>query len=286
MIVITGATGRLGRLVVPALAERIGADDVVAAVRDTAKAEDLAALGVQVRVADYDRPDTLEAAFAGADKILLISGSEVGRRVAQHQAVIDAAKAAGVPHLLYTGVLGGPEADFPLAAEHKATEQAILDSGLTYTFLRNGWYSENYTDNLATVLQAGAVVGSAGDGRTASATRRDFAEAAVAVLAGEGHENQAYELSGDEAWTLAEYAAEVSRQSGKEIVYRDLAPAEHEKFLVGAGIPEMFASILVSTDDAVRRGLLAVGDGALSRLIGRPTTPIADSIADGLKNAG
>lgn len=284
MIVVTGATGHLGRLVVTGLLERgIPADSVVAAVRSPEKAADLAELGVRVRRADYDRPETLKEAFAGASKVLLISSSEVGRRMPQHQAVIDAATSAGVGLLAYTGALGGPKADFQLAAEHRATEQAILDSGLPHTFLRNGWYNENYSGNLAPVLAGGAVVASSGDGRIASAARLDYAEAAAAVLAGEGHENRAYELSGDTAWNMAEYATLVADLSGKQIAFRDLPPEEYKGILVGAGTPEPFADILVDVDAAISRGLLATTTGDLSRLIGRPTTPIADSVAAALR---
>ncbi|MFE2425657.1 SDR family oxidoreductase [Streptomyces sp. NPDC059373] len=282
-IVVTGATGQLGRLVIDELLVKVPADQVAAVVRDEAKATDIADRGVELRVADYSDPGTLAGAFQVGDVVLLISGSEVGRRVAQHTAVINAAKDAGVARLAYTGVLGGPAADFALAAEHKVTEQAILDSGLPYTFLRNGWYTENYTAQIPVHLEHG-VVGSAGGGKVGSATREDFAAAAAAVLAGEGHENTAYELSGDEAWTLAEYAAELSKQSGKEVAYADV-PAEALKgILLGAGLPEQFADILVDVDvSGISRGLLAGGSGDLSRLIGRPTTPLADTIAAALK---
>jgi NAD(P)H dehydrogenase (quinone) len=282
-IVVTGATGQLGRLVIDELLAKVPADQVAAVVRDQAKATDIADRGVELRVADYSDPETLAGAFQASDVVLLISGSEVGRRVAQHTAVINAAKDAGVARLAYTGVLGGPAADFALAAEHKVTEQAILDSGLTYTFLRNGWYTENYTAQIPVQLEHG-VVGSTGGGKVGSATREDFAAAAAAVLAGEGHENTAYELSGDEAWTLAEYAAELSEQSGKEVAYTDV-PAEALKgILLGAGLPEQFADILVDVDvSGISPGLLAGGSGDLSRLIGRPTTPLADTIAAALK---
>jgi NAD(P)H dehydrogenase (quinone) len=282
-IVVTGATGQLGRLVIDELLAKVPADQVAAVVRDQAKATDIADRGVELRVADYSDPQTLAGAFQAGDVVLLISGSEVGRRVAQHTAVVNAAKDAGVARLAYTGVLGGPAADFALAAEHKVTEQAILDSGLTYTFLRNGWYTENYTAQIPVQLEHG-VVGSTGAGKVGSATREDFAAAAAAVLAGEGHENTAYELSGDEAWTLAEYAAELSEQSGKEVTYTDV-PAEALKgILLGAGLPEQFADILVDVDvSGISRGLLAGGSGDLSRLIGRPTTPLADTIAAALK---
>ncbi|MEE4489657.1 SDR family oxidoreductase [Streptomyces sp. BE230] len=278
-IVVTGATGELGRLVVEQLLTTVPADGIAAVVRDKEKAAGLAARGVELRIADYSHPETLAGAFRAGDRVLLISGSEVGSRVAQHTAVIDAAKAAGVAQLAYTGVLGGPDADFQLAAEHKVTEQLILDSGLPYTFLRNGWYTENYTANLAPVLAHGAVVANAGEGRVASATRADYAAAAAAVLTGEGHLGKAYELSGDVAWSLAEYAAEIAKASGKEIVYKNVPAAVHQEILVGAGLPEAFAAILTDVDEGIQRGLLARTDGDLARLIGRPTTPLAETVA-------
>ncbi|NBM18410.1 SDR family oxidoreductase [Streptomyces sp. GC420] len=282
-IVVTGATGKLGRFVIEGLLEKVPAEQIAAVVRDKEKAAGLAARGVELRVADYNAPGTLGGAFAPGDRVLLISGSEIGSRVPQHKAVVDAAKAAGVSLLAYTGALGGPDADFALAAEHKATEQAILASGLPYAFLRNGWYTEVYTENLAPVLEHGAVVQSAGEGRVASAARADYAAAAVAVLTGEGHEGKAYELSGDTAWSFAEYAAEVSKWSGKEIAYNNVPSDVHLGILTGAGVPEPFAEILVDVDRAVARGLLARTSGDLSRLIGRPTTPMAATVAAALK---
>ncbi|MEU9315309.1 SDR family oxidoreductase [Streptomyces sp. NPDC048295] len=278
-IVVTGATGALGRLVVEQLLATVPASEVVAVVRDEEKAAALAARGIELRIADYDRPESLKDVFRAGDRVLLISGSEVGRRVPQHTAVIDAAKAAGVAQLAYTGVLGGPDADFRLADEHKATEQLILDSGLPHTFLRNGWYTENYTANLAPVLEHGAVVANAGDGRVASATRADYAAAAAAVLTGEGHIGAVYELSGDVAWSLAEYAAEISKATDKEIAYKNVPASVHQEILVGAGVPEFFAEILVDVDEAIGRGLLATTSGDLARLTGRPTTPLAETVA-------
>ncbi|MEU0128685.1 MULTISPECIES: SDR family oxidoreductase [unclassified Streptomyces] len=278
-IVVTGATGELGRLVVERLLATVPAESVAAVVRDKEKAAALAARGVEIRIADYDRPETLTEAFRAGDRVLLISGSEVGKRVAQHAAVIDAAKAAGVAQLAYTGVLGGPGADFLLAAEHKATERLILESGLPHTFLRNGWYTENYTANLGPVLEHGAVVSNAGEGRVASATRADYADAAAAVLTGEGHLGAAYELSGDVAWSLAEYAAMVSAATGREIVHTEVPASAHLDILVGAGVPAPFAEILVDVDEAIGRGLLAGTSGDLARLIGRPTTPASETVA-------
>ncbi|MFD8686820.1 SDR family oxidoreductase [Streptomyces sp. NPDC059651] len=278
-IVVTGATGELGRLVMEQLLTTVPADGIAAVVRDKDKAAGLVARGVELRIADYNHPETLAGAFRAGDRVLLISGSEVGSRVAQHTAIIDAAKAAGVAQLAYTGILGGPDADVQLAAEHKVTEQLILDSGLPYTFLRNGWYTENYTANLAPVLAHGAVVANAGEGRIASASRADYAAAAVAVLTGEGHLGRAYELSGDVAWSLADYAAEIARASGKEIVHKDVPASAHQEILVGAGVPEAFAAILTDVDEGIRRGLLAGTSGDLTRLIGRPTTPLAETVA-------
>ncbi|MFG2506131.1 NmrA family NAD(P)-binding protein [Streptomyces rubiginosohelvolus] len=284
-IVVTGATGALGRLVVDALLATVPAAEVVAVVRDKEKAAALAARGVELRIADYSAPETLAGAFRSGDRVLLISGSEVGRRVAQHAAVIDAAKAAGVAQLAYTGILGGPDADFALADEHKATEQLILGSGLPYTFLRNGWYTENYTANLAPVLEHRAVVANAGEGRIASATRADYAAAAAAVLTGDGHLNTAYELSGDTAWSLAEYAAVISGLTGEAIAYNNVPAATHQEILVGAGLPEGFAAILVDVDEAIGRGRLAGMSGDLARLIGRPTTPLAETVRAALPAA-
>ncbi|GHB23058.1 NAD(P)-dependent oxidoreductase [Streptomyces xanthochromogenes] len=277
-IVVTGATGSLGRLVVEELLARVPASEIVAVVRDKEKAAAIAARGVELRIADYSEPATLAGAFEAGDRVLLVSGSEVGRRVPQHTAVIEAAKAAGVAQLAYTGILGGPDADIALADEHKVTEQLILHSGLPYTFLRNGWYTENYTANLAPVLAHGAVISNAGEGRVASASRADYAAAAAAVLTGEGHLGRTYELSGDVAWSFAEYAAEVAAASGKPIAYHAVTPEAHLAVLTGAGLPTAFAELLVDVDLGIERGRLASTSGDLARLIGRPTTPMATTV--------
>ncbi|MFD5420671.1 NAD(P)H-binding protein [Streptomyces sp. NPDC127069] len=281
-IVVTAATGALGRLVVEELLTRVPAAELAVVVRDKDKAADLAARGIEVRVADYDDPASLAGAFRAGERVLLISGNELGRRVPQHTAVIEAAAAAGVAQLAYTGILGGPEADFELATEHNATERAVLDSGLPYTFLRNGWYHENYTAQLPVVLEHGAVVASAGEGRVASAARADYAAAAAVVLTGEGHLNRVYELSGDTAWSLSEYAAEVARQSGREVAYSAVPGDAHLEVLTGAGVPEDFAAVIVDVDAAISRGRLAGTSGDLARLIGRPTTPVAEAITAAL----
>ncbi|MFJ9851440.1 SDR family oxidoreductase [Streptomyces sp. NPDC101150] len=281
--VITGATGALGRLAMDALLARAAPGEIVAVARDRAKAADFAARGVEVRIADYDRPETLEDVFAPGDRVLFISGNAAGRRGTQHRAVIDAAREAGVALLAYTSVLGGPAATFSIAEEHVDTEQALLASGVPYCLLRNGWYHENYTGALATTLKTGAVVGSADGGRVASAARRDYAEAAAEVLTGSGHENSVYELSGDTAWTMTEYAAEVSRQTGRRIPYRDLPQEQYVALMVEAGVPALGAQLVADADAAIARGELASTPGDLARLLGRPTTPVADAIADALR---
>ncbi|MFJ6837535.1 SDR family oxidoreductase [Streptomyces sp. NPDC091209] len=281
-IVVTGATGHLGRHVVEQLLEKVPAERITAVVRDESKAADLAARGVRLAVADYNTPETFDGLFSAGDKVLLISGNEFDKgRVEQHRVVIDAAKAAGVSLLAYTSAPGSLTA--ALADDHRATEDVLLASGLPYTLLRNGWYHENYTENLAPVLAHNAVVQAAGDGRIASASRADYAAAAVAVLTGEGHENKTYELSGDVAWGFAEYAAELSRQTGQEIVYNPVSPEAFAGILTDAGLPEVFAGILAGVDTSIEKGELAATPGDLSRLAGRPTTPIAEAVAAALK---
>ncbi|KUO21035.1 SDR family oxidoreductase [Streptomyces dysideae] len=281
-IVVTGATGNLGRHVVEQLLEKVPAEQITAVVRSEAKGADLAARGVKLAVADYSAPESFDGLFAAGDKVLLISGSEIGNdRVGQHTAVIDAAKAAGVALLAYTSAPGSLSA--ALADDHRGTEAVLLESGLPYTLLRNGWYHENYTEQLAPVLEHGAVVAAAGEGRVSSASRADYAAAAVAVLTGEGHENKTYELGGDEAWSFAEYAAELSKQLGREIAYSPVSVEVFTGILTGAGLPEPLAATIAGVDASIEKGELVVSTGDLSRLAGRPTTPIAESIAVALK---
>ncbi|GAB7032720.1 SDR family oxidoreductase [Streptomyces sp. NPDC021749] len=284
-IVVTGATGALGRLVIEELLIRTDPADVTGLVRDRARAADLEARGIAVRTVDYGRPDTLEDVFAAGDRVLLIAGHGSGQRVTWHRAVIDAAREAGVALLAYTSVLGGPTATFSLAEEHLATEQALLASGVPYCLLRNGWCHENYTGALAATLRNGAVFGCAGDGRVATAARRDYAEAAAVVLTGTGHENTVYELSGDTAWSMAEFAAEVSRQTGRRIPYRDLPQKEYVARMVETGVPALGARMAAEADAGIARGELAATTGDLSRLIGRPTTPVTEAIAEALARA-
>ncbi len=277
-IAVTGATGQLGRLVLDELLTNHEPAALVAVVRDAGKAGELRARGVQVRVADYSDPASLEVALTGVDKLLLISGSEVGSRVAQHANVINAAKAAGVNFIAYTSVLAADTTDLILAPEHKATEELIRASGLEYTFLRNGWYTENYVQTVATARQTGAVVAAAGDGRVASAARADYAAAAAEVLSSAGHEGRVYELSGDYAWDFKELATALTEIAGREVVYQPVTAAELVEILTSAGFDQGTAGFLAALDAGTQAGLLAAVTGDLSGLIGRPTTPLLQAL--------
>ncbi|WP_333972367.1 SDR family oxidoreductase [Sphingobium aromaticiconvertens] len=284
MLAITGATGQLGRLVIAALLRTVPAGEIAALVRDVDKASDLAAKGVVVREADYNRPETLGPALAGVDKLLLISGNEVGHRVPQHKAVIDAAKTAGVKLIAYTSALHADTSPLGLAEEHRQTEALLRESALPTVLLRNSWYTENYTASIPAALQHGVMIGSAGVARIASATRADFANATAAVLvAPEDQAGRVYELAGDEAYTLAEFADELSRQTGKTITFQNLSEADYKAALVGAGLPEAVAAMLAQSDAAAGQGALFDDSHDLGRLIGRPTTPLKDAIAAALK---
>jgi NAD(P)H dehydrogenase (quinone) len=279
---ITGASGQLGRLIIERLRAKVPASDIVALVRTPSKAADL---GVDVREADYNRPETLDKSLAGIDTLLMISGSEVGRRVAQHRNVIDAAKKTGVRRVVYTSLLHAERSTLSLAPEHVETEALLKASGRSITLLRNGWYTENYTASVGAAMANGAFIGSAGQGKIASAARADFADAAVAVLTTDGHEGKTYELAGDSAYTLAELAAEISRQTGKDIPYKDLPAADYTAALAGAGVPAPWPEALASFDVEASKGALFDDGRALSKLIGRPTTSLKESVAAALKHA-
>ncbi len=287
MIVITGANGQLGQLVIQNLLQRgVAPGQIVAAVRSPAKAGDLAALGLTVREADYNRPETLDSAFAGATQLLLISSSEVGQRLPQHRAVVDAARRAGVAHLVYTSLLQADRSPLGLAAEHLATEEVIAASGLPHTLLRNGWYTENYLASVPAALQHGAFIGSAGEGRIASAARADYAAAAAAVLTRPFAARSVLELAGDSSYTLGELAAELSRQSGRSIPYVNLPQADFAAALKGAGLPGPLADLLADSDVGAAQGGLFDGSRQLSTLIGRPTESMAEGLARVLPTQG
>lgn len=276
---ITGATGQLGQLVVNSLKTKIASDKIVALVRNPEKATDL---GVEARAFEYNQ-ENLADQLKDIDTLLLISSSEIGQRIAQHQNVINAAKQAGVKRIVYTSLLKAGKTNLGLGPEHVATEAAIKASGLEYTILRNGWYTENYTANLAGTVQAGTLIGSAGEGKIASATRQDFAEAAVAVLTSDGHTNKTYELAGDEAYTLAELAQILSQQVGQEIPYVNLPEQEYSAALEGIGVPKPFADMLANCDVCASKNDLFDDQKTLSQLIGRPTTPVAKMVEAALK---
>ncbi|CAN7380907.1 SDR family oxidoreductase [Pseudarthrobacter oxydans] len=278
-IVITGATGQLGRHVVEALLElNVPAGEIVAAGRSVEKLAGFAGRGVQVRALDYADASSVTAALKGARKVLLISGSEVGRRVEQHRTVIEAAKAEGVELLAYTSIANADSTGMKLAAEHQATEAILRESGVPFVLLRNGWYLENYTDQLPGTLAQGALAGSARNGQVSGAARADYAHAAAAVLVAEGQAGNVYELGGDEAFSMADLAAEISAATGKTITYNDLPPQEYAGLLTGAGVPEAFAEILADSDLGIARGDLLVSSGDLRRLIGRPATSLAEAV--------
>ena len=280
MIAITGATGQLGRLVISSLLKKIPADDIIAIVRSVDKAKDISALGVKVRQADYNQPASWDAALQGAEKVLLISSSEIGQRVQQHRAVIDAAQRVGVKLLAYTSVLHADTSVLGLADEHRETEAAINASGVPFTLLRNGWYTENYTMGIGAALSLGAVYGCGSDGRISSASRADYAEAAAVVLTSDHQAGKVYELAGDASYTLSEFATEISQQSGKSIPYINLAEAEYKKALLGAGLPESLAELLANSDTGVSKGALFDNGQQLSGLIGRPTSPWQVAVRD------
>lgn len=284
--VITGATGQFGRSVVEALLERdVPADQIVAAGREVGRISDLADRGVQVAAVDYDEVASLRQALRGAGRVLLVSGNEVGKRAAQHNNVINAAKEAGVDLLAYTSIASADQTSMLLAADHQATEKALADSGLPHVLLRNGWYLENYTDQIATFLEHGAVLGSAGDGQVSAATRADYAEAAAAVLLSDNQAGRVYELGGDVAFTLAELARTVAEATGRPVDYRDLPVGDYTQALVGAGLPEPYAAILADSDLGIARGDLLVTTGDLSRLLERRPTTLHDAVQAVLASA-
>ncbi|AST67713.1 NAD(P)-dependent oxidoreductase [Kosakonia cowanii] len=280
MIALTGATGQLGQFVVEALLKTVPAKEIVAIVRNPAKAEALSKQGLIVRQGDYNDQAALTQALAGVEKLLLISSSEVGQRAAQHRNVINAAKAAGVKFIAYTSLLHADTSPLGLHVEHVETEKLLAESGIPFALLRNGWYSENYLASAPAALAHGVFIGAAGEGKIASATRADYAAAAARVISEEGHAGKVYELAGDSAWTLSELAALLSEASGKKVVYQNLSEADFAAALKGAGLPDGLAEMLADSDIGASKGGLFDDSQTLSKLIGRPTTSIADSVND------
>lgn len=278
MIAITGATGQLGQLVIEQLLKTVSGSQIVAIVRNPAKAELLSNQGINVRQADYTDQAAFTTALTGVDKLLLISSSEVGQREPQHKNVIRAAKAAGVKFIAYTSLLHADKSPLGLANEHVATEKALAESGIPYALLRNGWYTENYLASAPPALEHGVFIGAAGEGKIASATRADYAAAAAKVIAEEGHAGNVYELAGDNAWTLSELAAELSKQSGKPVTYQNLSEADFAAALKSVGLPAGLADLLADSDVGASKGGLFDDSRTLSKMIGRPTTSLAESV--------
>ncbi|MCT4703059.1 SDR family oxidoreductase [Enterobacteriaceae bacterium H20N1] len=278
MIAVTGVSGLLGRLVVEDLLQSVEAKNLLAIVRSPSKVSDLAERGVQVRASDYNDQAAMQQALAGVEKLLLISSSEVGQRAVQHRNVIEAAKAAGVKLIAYTSLLHADSSPLGLAGEHVATEKMLKDSGIPFVLLRNGWYTENYIASVPPALQHGVFIGSAGEGKIASASRADYAAAAAKVMTLDNQAGKVYELAGDRGWTLAELAAEVSKQSGKTVAYQNLAEADFTAALLGAGLPGGLAAMLANSDIGASKGGLFDDGRQLSQLIGRPTTTLEESV--------
>lgn len=277
-IAITGATGQLGELIIQNLLTSTEAKNIVALVRNVEKAQSLKQRGVELRLFNYDQPETLIPALEGIDKLLLISANEIGRRTPQHQAVIQAAVSAKVPYIAYTSLLNAPTSPLALAQEHRETEALILQSGLKYTFLRNNWYNENYLANVQHVAETGILYGSAQDGKISSASRLDYAEAAAKVLSTEGHENKIYELAGSTSFTLADLASYIANASGKAVDYQNLSAEDYTQALTTAGLPSALINVIVDADIQTAKGTMFSDSKDLEHLIGRKATLIQDQV--------
>lgn len=278
---VTAATGRLGRIVIEKLKQKIQPVEIVALARSAEKAKEL---GVEFRPFDYEKPELIRPALQGLDKLLLISVGGLDRRYDKHRNVLEVAREIGIPKVVYTSILHATHSTIDLALAHKNTEELLLESISDFTILRNGWYTENYTDGLVGAVSAGKLLGSAKDGKISSASRADYAEAAVAVLLSDGHRNKTYELAGDTAYTLSDMAAEVAKQTGKKFVYANHPEAEYAKLLIGFGVPAQMANAVAGWDTAVANGDLFDDSHILSKLIGHPTTPMSETVKVVLKN--
>ena len=284
-IAITGATGQLGHHVIQALLTKTDAQNIVALVRDLNKAQHLKAQGVELRHFDYDQTETLAPALEGIDKLLLISANEIGRRTPQHQAVIQAAQQSNVPYIAYTSLLNADASTLGLSQEHRETEALIKNSGLTYTFLRNNWYTENYLAGLSHAIESGTLYGAANDGKISSASRIDYAEAAATVLVSDTHENRIYELAGSTAFTLQDFANTISEVSGQAVQYKNLTSEQYHQALVQAGLPTGLVDVIVDADVKTQTGAMFSDSKDLEQLIGRKTTSIQEEITNTLNNS-
>jgi NAD(P)H dehydrogenase (quinone) len=279
-IIVTAAAGHLGGLIVESLLER-GADpgSVVATARDTATLRSFADRGVRTARLDYAAPETVGEVVLAGDVLVLISGPNPGGRVALHAGVIDAAKAAGVARIVYTSAPAATTTALILAPDHKGTEEHLTASGVPATMLRNGWYTENYASQVALGREHGEIVAAVGHGRVASASRRDYAEAAAVAALDDTFAGRVLELSGDVAWGFDELAAAISRIVGRPVTYRALEPEAYAEYLKANGADDATAGFRVALDGNIRDGLLAVTTGDLAATIGRPTTPFEETLA-------
>lgn len=278
-ILVTGATGQLGSLIVQHLRRRAPDVQVIAGGRRTATIE-----GAEYRHVDYDRPDTLDAAMEGVTRVVLVSGSEAGKRIPQHRAVIDAAARAGVKLLAYTSILNADRNPMQLAQEHRGTEQALAEGRVPYVLCRNGWYSENYLGSAPVAIQYGVLMSASGKGRLSTATRNDYAEGAAALILRDDHQpGQAYELAGSTSFDKHEFAQMLTRLSGKPVAVEDLSEADYAASLLQAGLPEPFARILADSDAKSGEGWLFDDSRTLEKIIGRPTTPIEVTLQEALR---
>jgi NAD(P)H dehydrogenase (quinone) len=285
MIVITGATGQLGRLVITELLQRVPANEIVAATRHPENAIDLSEIGLTVRRCDYDDPATLADAFKPDDRVLLISSNDFVNSVRQHTAVVEAAHTSDVSLLVYTSLLNAAQSRLIVAQPHRATEPVIRQSGVPYTLLRNNLYSEHFTPFVQLALRSGTFASSTGDGRVASATRGDFAAAAATVLTEPGHEGKTYELSGDVAWSNVDLVETLSSISGIEVRLRELSSDEQRQAIRTAGFPAPVAEVFVNTYEGIADGQLAATDATLRTLIGCPTTTLAETLSAALRQS-
>ena len=283
MYFVTGASGQLGHLVIEALLKKVPANKIIAGVRNVEKSKESLPKGINVRHADYDDKASLLESFKGVDRLLLISSSEVGKRFPQHKNVIDAAKEAGVKFVAYTSLLHADKKLLGLSEEHLETEDYLKSSGLSYSLLRHGWYTENYAASIAPALTNGGFYGSAGTGKISSAARADYAEVDAEVLVGDNHEGKTYEVAGDDYYTLADFAKAISDKSGKNIPYINLPEGDYAAALEKAGLPKVVAEMLADSDAGAAKGGLFDDSKTLSQLIGHPTTPYKDVIAKFVK---
>ncbi|MEH7097729.1 SDR family oxidoreductase [Neobacillus vireti] len=277
-LLVTGATGKLGTKVVDTLLKAIPASELAVSVRNPEKAEGLRNRGVEVRQGDFDQPETLDQAFTGIDRLLIISADgDNETRIRQHTDAVQAAERAGVKFIAYTSLANATESKNLMAPPHVATEAAIIKTGIPYSFLRNNWYLENEMGSIQGALAGAPWVTSAGEGKVGWALQQDYADAAAAVLLGNGHENSVYELSGP-LLTQAELASELGAVLGKEIPVQQVSDEKYAEIMKGLGLPDFVIPIVVGIQESIRNGSLDVESNDFEKVLGRPVTPIKEAL--------